>query len=269
MDPNVKSYYSSNPDGSNSGQFFQVIPLDESSSYTWKQLQELCPKLPRGWFELTKLPPTDRIDFLHAYWLKKLPFQPELKKALDLFFDHLDNILVYLIQKTANSPLTANLVYSMSNGRSFFHGNPPADPKQLEELQALFDEFHLPKDYLNFLSVHNGFAKTIDTGILPCEEVKNSTEKVRRIMASQRDPLVDSKGNLLDPKSFISFYESFSLPCFQCFRTDWYPQEEMGNIYYSGIEGTISSCNPKGNWSEELSFPSFLDWLLFYLEGIA
>ena len=45
---------------------------------------------------------------------------------------------------------------------------------------------------------------------------------------------------LIDPKGLIPFYESFGLPFFQCFWTEWHPAEEMGNVYYSSATNSIS-----------------------------
>ena len=42
----------------------------------------------------------------------------------------------------------------------------------------------------------------------------------------------------------------------------------MGNIYYSGIEHTISDFKDPAMWVENLAFSTFLDWLAFYLEGM-
>jgi hypothetical protein len=46
------------------------------------------------------------------------------------------------------------------------------------------------------------------------------------------------------------------------------PLESPGNVYYSMAEGKISNVHDRNNWNQNLAFPSFLDWLIFYLEGI-
>ena len=72
----------------------------------------------------------------------------------------------------------------------------------------------------------------------------------------------------MDPKKLYPFYVSFNLPCYQCFWAEWYPEQEMGNIYYSNITQSMS-CVENGNSSpENLSFATFIDWLMFYLEQI-
>ena len=47
----------------------------------------------------------------------------------------------------------------------------------------------------------------------------------------------------------------------------WYPGSEMGNVYLSGIDYTISDYRDRKEWADRLAFPTFLDWLAFYLEG--
>ena len=80
------------------------------------------------------------------------------------------------------------------------------------------------------------------------------------------EPLISPEGEVIDLKKLIPFYESFGMPVFQCFYSDWYPEQEMGNVYYSGLTQTISDL--KLPLSESLAFPTFLDWLLFYLEKV-
>lgn len=82
------------------------------------------------------------------------------------------------------------------------------------------------------------------------------------------EPLLTAEGSEVNPKHLIPFYESFGFPCYQCFWADWYPDQEMGNIYYSGLTHTISANRDETVGTENMSFPTFLDWLMFYLETI-
>ena len=58
------------------------------------------------------------------------------------------------------------------------------------------------------------------------------------------------------------------MPFFQCFWLEWYPEDEMGNVYYSGVANTISDLAAKATSAENMAFPTFTDWLMFYLETI-
>jgi len=127
----------------------------------------------------------------------------------------------------------------------------------------------LPSDYLAFLQIHDGFSKTTDsTGITPSNEMHKSYTQLQEII-QQHDPIVTKKGTAVDPSTLIPFYESFGMPYFQCFWAEWYPEEEMGNVYYSGALRTISDVYGGGLSTETMAFPTFTDWLMFYLERIS
>lgn len=72
----------------------------------------------------------------------------------------------------------------------------------------------------------------------------------------------------VNPKTLIPFYESFGMPFYQCFWSEWYPEEEMGNVYFSDLTKTISSTHLRESSPENMAFPTFIDWLKFYLERI-
>jgi hypothetical protein len=58
------------------------------------------------------------------------------------------------------------------------------------------------------------------------------------------------------------------MPFYQCFWAEWYPEQEMGNVYYSGESKTISDVFGSFSSSETMAFTTFTDWLMFYLERI-
>jgi hypothetical protein len=58
------------------------------------------------------------------------------------------------------------------------------------------------------------------------------------------------------------------MPFFQCFWGEWYPEREMGNVYYSGFTRSISDYTQFGVGVETMAFETFTDWLMFYLETI-
>ena len=72
----------------------------------------------------------------------------------------------------------------------------------------------------------------------------------------------------LDPHSLFPFYEEYGLGSFQCFNAEWYPGSEMGNVYFSGIDYTLSDISDRSTWSENLAYPTFLEWLTEFLEGM-
>lgn len=269
LDRHIKDYYSSDPEGGGATHFHRVIALHDAPDLEWDQLRVLCPSLTRGWYEISQLPKGDRLDFLHAFWLKQLPFQPHLREELSAFYGRLDDIGVYLVQKQYDDPFHADMVYSLANDDGFFRGSTPATDDEILSLRAQFPDHMLPNDYLAFLKIHDGFSKSMDTGVLQSANVKGPYDQLQEQLAQQQQrPLTDANGSLVNPRSLVPFYESFGMPCFQCFWADWYPQDEMGNVYYSGIEGSVSQCGSPDTWTENLAFPTYLDWLMFYLEQI-
>jgi hypothetical protein len=72
----------------------------------------------------------------------------------------------------------------------------------------------------------------------------------------------------VDPGTLVPFYESSGLNSFQCFYADWYPGSEMGNLYFSGLDYTVSDLTRQSAWEENGAFPTFLEWLASYLEGM-
>jgi hypothetical protein len=77
-----------------------------------------------------------------------------------------------------------------------------------------------------------------------------------------------SKGAPVNPKSVIPFYESFGIPFYQCFWGEWYPQQEMGNVYFSHTTKTISDVGGTDSSAESMAFQTFVEWLMFYLERV-
>lgn len=267
MDSHALEYFSQYIDETSHGHFHKVVTLHDEKKLKWTAALKLCPTLPRGWFELAHLNSQDRIEFIHAFWLKKLPYKTCLPKALDNFFSNLDDIGIFLVQNTNDEPFIPIMVYSLSDNGGFFKANAPAFENQIINLQKDFSEYILPVDYVAFLQMHNGFAKFTDTGILPTTEIKENYVAFQTMLGGQ-DPIVTSTGAVVDPKTLIPFYKSFGMPFFQCFWGEWYPENEMGNVYYSGQTNTISDCNKSDFQVETMAFETFVDWLSFYLEKI-
>jgi hypothetical protein len=268
MDPYVSEYYRKPSEGLPNGHFHEVIPLHEEKGWQWKELNEKAPDLPRGWFELAQLSSQDRVEFVKDYWLTKLPFNPRLEPFLENFFKGLDDIGIFVVQPKFDDPFCAHMIYSLKKGTGFFRGFSPADENQILKLKQAFSGIIFPEDYLAFLQIHNGFSKTTDqTGIFSANTMRASYERFQ-LFVEGRDTELCSGKTPIDPKDLIPFYESFGMPFFQCFWTEWYPEEEMGNVYYSSSMNAISCLAPNDASVENMSFATFSDWLMFYLETI-
>ena len=203
---------------------------------------------PQGWHELMHLKPSDRIEFVRDFWLATLPYTPHISDFFHEFFASLDDIAVYVVGSRAM------MVYSLSDNATFFIGNPPF-------VGTVETEEKLPEGYLQFFKIHNGFHKVHDTGIIPAESLKQVTLAFREKVALLE---IKSHGELVDPKTLFPFYHSFTTENYQCFYNQYYADGEMGNIYCS-LEDRIIS---ESFHSADLSFPTFEDWLIFYLEVI-
>lgn len=266
MDHHLKEFYHQSSGDTPRSNFHSVIPLHLSQDIDWEELKEKIPSLMRGWYELAHLSAADRIEFTKDYWLSKLPYRQGLDESLGKFFSALDDIGVYITQKKFDDPYVAHLVYSIKGDGGFFCGGAPVTERGLMDLKDFFQNEILPKDYLAFLQVHNGFCKTTDsTGIIKTEDVPQTYLDLQRM---QGEPIMTTQGTFINPKSLIPFYESFGMPFYQCFCAEWYPEDEMGNVYYSREAKTISDIYTGTSSIETMAFPTFTDWLLFYLEKL-
>ena len=268
MDHHLIDYYSEFSDDATRGNFYSVIPLHQMPELTWHEVHEKVPEMLRGWFELAHLSSKDRIEFTRDFWLSKLQYREGLNESVNRFFASLDDIGIFLTQKKFEDPYEAHLVYSAKGDGGFYRGAIPAKEKKLNDLQKAFFGHIFPHDYLAFLQIHNGFCKATDcTGISSAENVPGSYQDLQKLMA-MHDPILTSRDTVVDPKTLIPFYESFGMPFYQCFWTEWYPDQEMGNVYYSGVAQTISDVYSGMSSSERMAFPTFTDWLMFYLERV-
>lgn len=268
MDLHAIEYYTPYSDQSPHSHFHAVIPLHDNPFLDWSEASQLAPQLSRGWYELSQLSVRDRIEFTRDFWLTKLPYHPELNEFLMKFFASLDDIGIFLIQQKYEDPFYVHFVYSLADNSGFFHGGCPATEKEIINLQKDFTNYILPVDYLAFLEIHNGFAKLTDTGIIPSVKMKESYEAFQNMLQEEEEPISTTHGTPVNPTSLIPFYESFGMPFFQCFWGEWYPEQEMGNVYYSSLTRKICTCDKKDESAETMAFEMFTDWLMFYLEKI-
>ena len=267
MDDHVKEFYRQFSEDSPTGNFHKVIALHEAPDSKWKTICNLIPNLPKGWYELSKLSTSDRIDFTRDYWYSKLPFHPCMIAGLADFFSSLDDIGIFVTQKKFDDPFDLQMVYSLKGGRGFFHGGCPASDEKVLTLKRTFPAVNWPEDYLAFFQIHDGFSKATDTGITPCSHMLSAYDAFQNMLNSI-DPVTTMKGDPVDATKLFPFYESFGMPFYQCFWGDWYPEEEMGNVYYSGQINKISDVTSQDPSVETMAFATFSDWLMFYLEII-
>jgi len=268
MDEHIESYFEEFSDDGSRGNFHKVIALHDSPDVDWKIISQKIPQLPKGWYELAQLPVQDRIEFSRDFWISKLPFHLNAEEFIEDFFGSMDDVGIFIVQKTFEDPFEAQMVYSIEGNNGFYRGGTPATEEDIFFLQTLFSEMVLPEDYLAFLQIHNGFCKTTDcTGITSTHSIPETFQNFQFLL-EQNEPLKTTQDEPLDPKTLIPFYESFGMPFFQCFWSEWYPAQEMGNVYYSGETNSISDTRTRVASPENMAFPTFLDWLMFYLERV-
>lgn len=268
MDHHLEDYYRQSSDETPRGHFHSVIALHRAPDITWEVISEKVRTLPRGWFELANLPGKDRIEFLRDFWMSKLPYRQGFDEFISRFFASLDDIGIFMTQKKFDDPYEPHLIYSLKGDNGFFRGDPPISDEELAALQKAFPNILLPNDYLAFLQIHNGFCKTTDcTGIINSNLVPEIYSSLCSFL-QQQDPIYTSRGAIVDPLSLVPFYKSFGMPFYQCFWTEWYPEQEMGNVYFMQESRTLADVYSDASSSEKMAFPTFIDWLAFYLERI-
>lgn len=220
--------------------------------------------LPRGWLELASLSSRDRVDFTRDFWLSRLPFHPKATEHLVQFFSKLDDVAVVLRKEEEEDLFTAELVYSLADESSFFRGLVPSTEMEILELKREIGAI-LPPGYLSFLHLHNGFGKLSEIGCLQIDEILDARRRLIDHLLEMHEPIYSGE-KALDAGALIPFFETFS--SFQCFYMDWYPGTEMGNVSLSMIDNTVSDVSDPRIWVEELAFPTFLEWLVYYLQGM-
>lgn len=271
MDENIHKFYPSFSGSQEEGLFYKIIALHENPDLDWQLLTTQVPILPRGWFELSRLPKEDRIEFTKAFWLAKLPLENDLEGNIESgilrFFDHLDDIGIFLTKLNPSSPFEVHMVYSRQNHGGFLHGFPPASKEAINNFTKQFGKFTFSRDYLAFLEIHDGFCKYTDRGIIKTKEMAKTYLKFQSMLSSIS--LMNEERELIDAAQLIPFYESFELHCYQCFYADWHPNEEgMGNFFFSVAEKILNEIFENARIEDPLAFNTFMDWLVFYLEDV-
>lgn len=270
MNRHVHEFYKETSSSSSKGNFHKVIALHTDRDFSWNEIHRLAPDLSRGWYELSRLKQEDRLEFVRDFWISKLPYHPKLQEFITQFFDSVEDIGIYVVQKMYDDPFQSHLVYSLKKDVGFYRGYSPITESGIANLQNAFSDTIFPQDYVAFLQIHDGFCKTTDcTGITKSSLMRESYDKFQEMVGSFDAPLTTSKNQAVNPRSLIPFYESFGMPFYQCFWSEWYPLEEMGNVYFSGSTKTISDVTSKDPSADTMAFPTYSDWLMFYLESIS
>lgn len=249
----------------NSAQHFNQVIALHAEHHLWEKLAGEIPHLPKGWYELARLPLEYRIEFTRDYWLSCLPVTDEAEDFLDDFFCELEEIEIFATQVSKGDAFDVHMVYSLKEHAGFFQGAPPASGEKLETLIQQFSAINFPEDYLAFLRIHDGFSKYTDTGLIKTRDMPKVYQKLQMHLA--HEVLVRPDGITLDHARLIPFYESY-LHCYQCFYADWYPEKDMGNVHFSENDSTMSNFLDPHRLKENLAFPTFVDWLLFYLDDV-
>jgi hypothetical protein len=110
MDLHAIEYYSAYSEQGPHGHFHQVIALHDDPLLDWSDVVKLTLNLSRGWYELAQLPVQDRIEFTRDFWLTKLPYHPSLNEFLTKFFASLDDIGIFLTQRSFEDPFEVHRI---------------------------------------------------------------------------------------------------------------------------------------------------------------
>jgi hypothetical protein len=247
------------------GHFQAVRFLSQEENFTWEEAKEL--DLPRSWYELTRVCLEDRLDFVRDSWVRKFSFHLQATTAIEDFFDRLDDIVILISRRSVEDPWEAEMIYSFADQSTFFRGLVPSNEETIDYVKDRL-KVDLPKDYWAFNRLHDGFGRLSEIGMIPILELEDSWKGLIRSVKNTGGPL-QMGTEWIDPSSLYPFFEDYGIGSFQCFNASWYPGTEMGNVHFSGIDYTLSDTQDRKEWSENLAFPTFLEWLAAFLQGMS
>jgi hypothetical protein len=232
-------------DGVGEPHFQDVRFLSEEKALSWNDAEKMG--LSRSWFELSRISVENRLEFTKGFWLKTLSFHPKATPVIENFFNQLDDVVVLVCRQTIEDPWRAELIYSMADNSTFFRGLSPASEEEIALVKKQLEP-DLPSNFWAFSRLHNGFGRLSELGILPLEDLKDARD---RLISSvfRSDKQLRMGEAKIDPYSL-------------------FPESEMGNVHFSGIDYTLSDTFERKEWAENLAFPTFLDWLAAFLEGM-
>jgi hypothetical protein len=262
MNSQIRDFFQT--DRSHDPHFKDVRFLSEESNLRWKDVEKTG--LSRSWFELTRISKEERVEFSREFWLSRFSFHPEATKGLLDFFSKLDDVAVIICRQSVEESWSSELVYSLRDNSCFFRGRPAADENEIEWAKGLNNE-NFPQDYWTFFHIHNGFGKLNELGLMTLDDLSDAKERLVNSCLKSDRPLRMNE-TWMDPNSLFPFYEEYGVGSFQCFNAEWYPGSEMGNVYFSSIDTTISDLSERKTWGEHFAFPTFLEWFTVFLEGM-
>lgn len=229
----------------------EIIFLCDEPPCGFEEGKKKAPRLTKGWHELCQLEEDIRFELIRDYWFNALPVIPTFRAFIDRFFAKVEKIGI--ISTSGGIFMT----YTLKDRSECFFGGPPLIDDEIETLKGEVD-VSLPEDFCRFYRIHNGFFKGGDTGIYSSGVLVEEAQRFKQLgrllkLGSQKVPT-----DLILP-----FYRSFGLDVYQCFYKEWYPDGGMGNILCSLSEETLSDPN-----RDPMAFPTFLEWLTFYMEEV-
>lgn len=250
MNNDVLEFYSKSSAEDPNHPFYEVIFIDEEHAF-FNEMKKLAPNLPKGWFELCLQELDIRRDLIKGFWQANLPFF-----SADPFFNRVDDIGLFLTKKSPDSAFEAELVYSFENNEGFIRGFPPLDEKQIH-LLSIENDYLLPHTYLQFLQIHSGLSSIQGEFINPLrllDKMRDFHEKYAqdRFIFGERE---------IHPMSLIPFYKQKDPQGYQCFITEWSLGGEVGNVFFSEEEKSLSIYHPQ----RDGAFARFSEWLTYFL----
>ncbi len=228
---------------------------------SWNDVSQIAPRLPRGWFELMGLAKQDRLDFFLEYWSSILAFENKEFPGICRFFSLLETLEVYLC-RTAQGPFDVKMLYIFQEERCCFQGEPPLMDLDERSFPLLRDDH-----YRRFFSVHNGFSKLEDEGILSYRSLAKVQQKLRQQLVKLGYIYPENDCCSLGLFPFYGYEEPLT---YQCFLLD---PEICGNFSSPSIIIGEQERDCFGIENLEVLqlktgfFPSFLSWLEAYLHS--
>jgi hypothetical protein len=199
MNSLIRQFYS----GSKENPYKEVRFLSEEPDTSWEAISKVAFDLPRAWYELSRVTPRDRVEFTRDFWLDRIPYHPNAHPAFFEFFEELDDVVVVLTRRMEDEPMDAELVYSLGDNSTFFRGKPPCNEGDLVGLSQEL-EVNLPRDYLSFTRIHNGFGKLSEMGILEVQDLADARRRVIELLL-KTEKRVKSGEIIVDPGSLFPF----------------------------------------------------------------
>ena len=99
MDRHLKDFFSTGSEEPQRGSFHSVITLHHAPDIDWPAISRLVPDLCKGWYELSRLPTKDRIEFTRDFWLIKIALSAKALVNFSRAFSTLSMISASILPK--------------------------------------------------------------------------------------------------------------------------------------------------------------------------